>query len=104
MRPTTSWLLLDMFWYKINFDGVLFHTNNLDGIGVVTHNASGLVKASLSQQIPLRHTILKVEALVARRALEFALKILTSALWSNCNSMAQFGYIAKVCNTLPLFS
>ena len=104
MRPTTSWLPPDTFWYKINFDGVLFHTNNLDGIGVVIRNATGLVMASLSQQIPLRHTILKVEALVARQALEFALEILTSALRSNCNSLAQFCYIAKVCNTLPLFS
>ena len=35
-------------------------------------NEQGLVMASLSQKVPLPFTIVKVEALVGRRAVEFA--------------------------------
>ena len=37
-------------------------------------NEQGLVMASLSQKVPLPFTIVKVEALVGRRAVEFAAK------------------------------
>ena len=40
---------------------------------MVIRSASGLVMASLSQQIPLPHAVHEVEALAARRALQFAL-------------------------------
>ena len=40
---------------------------------MVIRSASGLVMASLSQQIPLPHTVHEVEAPAARRALQFAL-------------------------------
>ena len=42
------------------------------GIGVIIPECSGLVMASLSQQIPLPLTALEIETLATARALEFA--------------------------------
>nr|POF20217.1 hypothetical protein CFP56_36003 [Quercus suber] len=69
---------------------------------------TGLVLASLSRQIPLPATILEVETLAARRALEFVAdigvnrvilegdsSILIKALQGRNHSLAQFGHIAK---------
>ena len=39
---------------------------------VVIWNCEGLVMASLSQMVPLRHTVIEVETMAARRALELA--------------------------------
>ena len=63
---------------------------------------------SLSQQIPPPYTIIEVEALTTRRALEFAMEIgidqdilegdsmiLIKALESDSSSLAKFGHIAK---------
>ena len=41
---------------------------------MVIRNDAGLVMASLSQLIPLPSTVIEVEALAARRALELALE------------------------------
>ena len=41
----------------------------------MTRNEQGLVMASLSQKIPLPFTVVKVEALVGRRAVEFAVEL-----------------------------
>ena len=60
-------------FYKINFDGALFTKEQRAGIGVVMHNEHGLIMAWSSQQIPLPGTVVEVEALVARKALELAL-------------------------------
>ena len=39
---------------------------------MVIRNDAGLIMASLTQQIPLPTSVIEVEALAARRALEFA--------------------------------
>ena len=59
-------------WYKVNFDGAVFASENSVGLGVVIWNCEGLVMASLSQMVPLRHTVIEVETMAARRALELA--------------------------------
>ena len=63
--------------------------------------------ASLSQKIPLPFTVIEVEALAARRAVEFAAEldldwivlegdseILINTLQHGCRSLAQFGHLA----------
>ncbi|XP_065627687.1 uncharacterized protein LOC136066775 [Quercus suber] len=60
---------------KINFDGAIFVDKDYAGIGVVIRNDAGLIMASLTQQIPLPTSVIEVEALAARRALEFALEL-----------------------------
>ena len=42
---------------------------------MVIHNSEGLVMASLSQLISLPYSVVEVETLVARRALELAVEI-----------------------------
>ena len=72
--------------------------------------------ASLSQQIPLLGTVVKVEALAARKPFEIAhdcgldrvilegdCKVLMKTLQSGSKSLAQFGKIAKDVNFFASF-
>ena len=72
-RVTTHWTAPETNGFKINFDGVTFADRDRAGVGVVIRNDAVLVMASLTQQIPLPVSVIEVEALAARRALEFAL-------------------------------
>ena len=45
---------------------------------MVIRNDAGLIMASLTQQIPLPTLVIEVEALAARRALEFGVCVLCS--------------------------
>ena len=74
-RTLTTWMAPETHNYKLNFDGATFVEDGTTGIGVVIRNDAGLVMASLSQQISLPASIIKVEALAARRAMEFALEL-----------------------------
>ena len=66
---------------KINYDGAIFSEEGRAGLGVVCRNSEGVVIASLSEQIPLPATITQVEALAARRAVDFSVDIgITSAV------------------------
>ena len=106
--PASCWRPPNQGCFKINFDGTLFSKENQARIGVVVHNKEGLVLASLSQQIPLPATVLEVETLATRRALEFAIEIgvhrvilegdsiiLFNALQSTNHSLAHFGHLAE---------
>ena len=92
---------MDHHWVKINFDEATFAEDNTAGLGVVIRNDEGLVMASLSQQIPMTSTVIKVEVLAAKRALELVLeigfdrivlegdsKMLFKALKNGCSSLA----------------
>ena len=61
-----------MDWVKINFDGAVFKDEDRVGIGVVVRDSQGMVIASLSQNIPLPHSVVNLETLAACRALEFS--------------------------------
>ena len=53
--------------YKVNFDTALFEGSGCGGIGVTIRDSSGAIIGTLSQKIPLPHSVELVEALVARR-------------------------------------
>ena len=55
---------------KINFDGAVFKDKDIAGIDVVVRDSQGMVMASLCQNIPLPHSVVNLETLVACRALE----------------------------------
>ena len=71
----TTWMARKAHNYKLNFDGATFAEDGTAGIGVVIRNDAGPVMASLSQRIPLLASVIEVEALAARRAMEFALEL-----------------------------
>ena len=78
----TKWEPPDLGVFKVNYDGVLFTETGRARLEVVIRNSEGAVMASLLQQIPQPTTVAQVEALAARRALEFALEIgITSAVF-----------------------
>ena len=72
---TAAWTLPQDNWYKINFDGATFFEERNAGLGVVIRNKEGRVMASLSQKIPLPMSVIEVEVLATRRALELAVEL-----------------------------
>ena len=93
---------------KINFDGAVFKDEDRAGIGVVVRDSLGLVLASLSQNIPLPHSVVNLETQAACRALEFSLKlgfdkailegdsmIVMTALRDPSPSLASFGLLVQ---------
>ena len=66
-HTAATWITPWTHSYKLNFDGAR--------IGVVIRNEAGLIMASLSQRIPMPTSVIEVEALVARRAMELALEL-----------------------------
>ena len=61
--------------FKINFNGATFVAKNKSSSGVVIRDSQGMVIAFLSQLLPQEFQAVEIEALVALRALEFALEL-----------------------------
>lgn len=93
---------------KVNFDGALFARESKAGLGVIIRNDSGLVMASLSQNIPLPTSEEMVEVLATCQALWLAkelgfqrlivegdLESIINAI--NCENMAwsEYGHILQ---------
>ena len=78
-----SWSLMsDSKWkppnkdkFKTKYDGAVFQETNEAGIGVVIWNDEGEVLGALSEKIALPGSVVMVEMLAARRAIQFALEI-----------------------------
>ncbi|XP_023891986.1 uncharacterized protein LOC112003985 [Quercus suber] len=105
-QQATAWTAPDQHWAKVNFDGATFAGDNKAGLGVVVRNDAGLVMASLAQLIPLPTSVIEVEVLAARRALELALEcgfqrivlegdseVLYKALHQGNRSLAHYGHL-----------
>ena len=112
-QTETAWTPPPVHGYKVNFDGALFEQEDRAGLGVVIRNQDGLVMASLSEVVPLPSTVIEVETLAARRAVEFALElgfenivlegdseILIKILNRSSRSLAPFGHIINDINFL----
>ena len=95
-------------WYKLNFNGATFADKDTAGIGIVVRNNNGLVMASLAQQVPLSPSVIKVETLATRKALEFALELgfepiilegdsksLDKALKTKCSNFSLYGHLMQ---------
>ncbi|KAL0011696.1 hypothetical protein SO802_006804 [Lithocarpus litseifolius] len=73
MRKTkTVWKPPDLCSVKINYDGAMFEDINAVGIGVVAQNDRGEVFAAMTERIPIPDSVLVLETLAARRAVQFA--------------------------------
>ena len=93
---------------KKNYDTASFVEDNKAGLGIVIRNSDGHTLVSLTQQIPLPATVIEIEALAARRAMELALELsldnivmegdnesLFKALKSRDRSLAQHDHLIK---------
>ena len=58
--------------YKVNFDGATFADDSCSGLGVIVRDGAGLVIAAMATRVPQLLQAIEVEALAARKALEFA--------------------------------
>jgi ribonuclease HI len=68
----TTWKPPEEGRYKVNYDGAVFKDSNEAGLGTIIRNHRGEVMGSLSQKVPLPHSVEAVEASVARSAIQFA--------------------------------
>ena len=97
----TAWQAPFQHAYKVNFDGVVFTDEGLASLGVVICNDHGLIMASLTQQIPLPSSVIKVEVLATRKALELTIElgferdseVLIKSFVKGDNSLAHYGYL-----------
>ena len=117
-RKHTRWKPPDREFYKVNYDGAVFEQQGRAGQSVIIRNSDGEVMASMSQQVQLPTTVSQVEALVARKATEFALEIgfnkivlegdleiVYNDLMSNDLPLALHGHLIQDVKALvPLFS
>ena len=102
----TAWQAPVQHAYKVNFDGAVIIDEGLAGLGVVIRNDHGLIMASLTQQIPLPSSVIEVEVLAARKALELTIelgfdnitlegdsKVLNKSLVKGDNFLAHYGHL-----------
>ena len=75
LKPKEIWKPPDASLVKINFDGVIFRSENRSGIGVVVRTHTGAILASLAQSIPQAFQPAEIEVIAAARALEFGQEI-----------------------------
>nr|POE77153.1 putative ribonuclease h protein [Quercus suber] len=68
---TVKWSPPPPGWLKINFDGAIFSSKGLAGLGAIIRNDKGLVMAAYTQSIPLPTSVEMVEVLAARSAIGF---------------------------------
>lgn len=120
-QPTTARPLLSKWSptagdsYKVNFDGAVFKEDDRVGIGVIIQNCHGMVMASLSQNIPLPQAAVELEAIAARRALDFSLELgftkailegesqtVMIALQDDSPSHASFGLLILMLVKMPI--
>ena len=112
-KQPARWTPPSDHWYKLNFDGATFADKDPTGIGIVEigiveRNNDGLIMASLAQQVPLPPSVIKVETLATRRALEFALELgfeqiileggfesLDKALKIECSNFTSYGHLVQ---------
>nr|XP_023890194.1 uncharacterized protein LOC112002269 [Quercus suber] len=117
-KPQVRWTPPPLTSFKINFDGAVFCEIDEAGLGVVVRDHQGRVMASISEKIKLPSSSDEVEALVAIRAISFALELhlpsiivkgdselIISALRSEEESFTSFGHlISSVKQNFEVFS
>ncbi|XP_065617279.1 uncharacterized protein LOC136062310, partial [Quercus suber] len=94
--------------WKTNFDGAMFSESDQAGIGVVIRNHEGQVMAALSEKIKKPASAEILEALAARRAVNFTMElgfnqsmfegdseVIIKALNAEDFSLASVGHIIK---------
>ena len=111
VSPTVSpskWSPPPSGWLKVNFDGAIFSSKSLAGLGAIVRNDKGLVMAAYSQTIPLPTSVETVEVLAVRSAVSLAKElnfdqviiegdtdVIIKAINSGGFSSSSFGHIIR---------
>jgi len=66
--------------FQINFNGAVFNDLGTAGVGAVVQDSQGMVLASMSEQIPLPHSVVEVEVIAAAKAVNFAQELCLSSV------------------------
>ena len=76
LRPQAiqRWQPPEPYYYKINFDAVVFQASNLASVGVIARDNRGDPIGALTMPIPFRQSVTELEALACQRAVQFALE------------------------------
>lgn len=76
VRKTKAlWKPPDFGIVKLNFDGAMFEEISAVGIGVVAQNDRGETLATMSERIPIPESVVILETMAARCAVQFALEV-----------------------------
>lgn len=67
-QPNAVWKPPPSGIFKLNFDGVVFKSENKSGVGVAIWDCRGQIIASLAQVLPQAYNAMEIEALAAHRA------------------------------------
>ena len=74
--PTLQhWTKPNLHYHKVNFDAAVFREVHSAGIGVIVRDWRDEFVGALSSPMSLTHSVAKLEALVCRKAVEFATEI-----------------------------
>ena len=74
-KENAKWQPLVEGLYKTNYDGAVFTESGEAGIGIIVRDARGEVIAALAEKILYPGSVNVLEALVARRAVKFAVEL-----------------------------
>ena len=72
---TNRWCPPDPQYYKANFDGAVFKSSNIAGLGVVIRDSRGDILGAMSVHVPLPQSVPEVEALACRHGISFAVNL-----------------------------
>lgn len=61
--------------FKANFDAAVSKSCNLASIGVIIRDWRGVAIGALTMSVPLSQSVVELEALACRRAVQFAMEI-----------------------------
>ena len=70
-----QWQPPDESSFKANFDAAVFKNSNHAGIGVIIRDWRGEAVGALSMSVPATQSVVELEALACRRAVQFAVEL-----------------------------
>jgi ribonuclease HI len=107
-HPVVRWQRPSQCCFKVNYDGAIFKNSDEAGLGIVIRDMTGQAIATLSQKIKYPQSVEAMEALAARRAVQFTIElglreaefegdstIITEALIRGSYNQAAFGPIIE---------
>ncbi|KAK9999099.1 hypothetical protein SO802_018702 [Lithocarpus litseifolius] len=102
IQQAQHWRPPDAYIFKANFDVAVFKSEKLAGLGVVIRDWRGEAISALTMSVLLAQTVVELEALACRRAVQFAKEIgLTQVIFEGDSSIVIQAVQAGSSDILP---